>query len=97
MICTGWRYIENNSFVHIVGVRKWRRGKRGPNPALSIVGFEYSTRTPSLEIIGVIMPHEADFVAVLLNSFAEHGRLPTAAEVEAMPEPEDENDLRDAH
>ena len=94
----GWRYHERLIKLWSGGTttsRRWTK-HRGRKVGLDIKGWDClkgvdcGMWSQGLHGFGVLQS-EAGFVAVLVAYFGEHGRLPTRAEVEALPQLEVES------
>jgi len=80
----GWRYHEQMIKLWSGGTttsRRWTK-HRGRKVGLDIKGWDVLKMVDC----GSVLQSEAGFVATLLAYFAECGRLPTRAEVEALPQ-----------
>ena len=85
----GWRYHEQMIKLWSGGTttsRRWTK-HRGRKVGLDIKGWDCLKGVDC----GSVLQSEVGFVATLLAYFAECGRLPTRAEVEALPQLEVES------
>ena len=81
---SGWKPIAFGSSSTLSGWTRVRRGQRG---TLRIVAIDLSGLVESdLLINRAMMPHEVEAMLPVFAFFAQYGRLPTEAEVAALPE-----------